>query len=72
ELLTLSAQTNISAETLQKWDYASKFIDTDVSTMTGAMAKMTKGLESNEDKFKKLGVAVKDSSGEFRSQEDIF
>lgn len=72
DLMTLSAQTNVSTDTLQKWDYAAKFIDTDVSTMTGAMAKMTKGLDSNADSFKKLGVATTDSSGKLRSQEDIF
>ena len=72
ELLTLSAKTNVSAETLQKWSYASEFIDTSVESMTSAMAKMTRGLETNDATFKSLGVTVKDSNGHFRSQEDIF
>ena len=72
DLITLSNQTNVSTDTLQKWDYAARFIDTDVSTMTGAMAKMTKSLESSEKKFNSLGVSVRDSSGALRSQEDIF
>lgn len=72
ELLTLSAKTNVSAETLQKWTYASEFIDTSVEDMTSAMSKMTRGLESNEEKFASLGVATRDSSGAFRSQEEIF
>ena len=72
ELLTLSAKTNVSAETLQKWSYASEFIDTSVEDMTSAMAKMTRGLETNKEKFASLGVATRDSSGAFRSQEEIF
>lgn len=72
ELLTLSAKTNVSAETLQNWSYASEFIDTSVESMTSAMAKMTRGLETNDATFKSLGVTVKDNSGHFRSQEDIF
>ena len=39
DLITLSNQTNISTDTLQKWDYASRFIDTDVDTMTKSINK---------------------------------
>jgi chromosome segregation ATPase len=38
-LLTTSAQTGVSAEKLQGWSYAARFIDTDVSTMTGSMIR---------------------------------
>ena len=72
DLITLSNQTNVSTDTLQKWDYAARFIDTDVSTMTGAMSKMTKSLDTNKDAYKSLGVSLTDTSGKLRSQEDIF
>ena len=78
-LLTLSTQTGVSAENLQKWDYASRFIDTDVSTMTGSMSKMTKqmgeaskGSDTAGAKFKALGVNIYDSNGNLRDSEDVF
>lgn len=79
-LMTLSAQTSVSAETLQKWDYAARFIDTDVSTMTDSMAKMVKGMgDANKGsttaqaKFKALGVDIRDKvTGELRDSEDVF
>lgn len=72
DLITLSNQTNVSTDTLQKWGYAARFIDTEVETMTGAMAKMTKTLGTNEGAFTSLGIATRDAGGNLRSQEDIF
>lgn len=72
ELLATAQKTNLSTDTLQKWDYAAKFIDTDIEVMTSSMRKMTKTLGTNEEAFTKLGIATRDSSGNFRSQEDVF
>jgi hypothetical protein len=79
DLLTLSTQTGISVDALQKWSYAANFIDTDVSTMTGSMAKMVKqmgaaagGSETAAAKFSTLGVSITDSSGGLRDSEDVF
>lgn len=43
-----------------------------METITGAAAKMTKQLGSNEEKFASLGVATRDVNGNFRSTSDIF
>ncbi len=79
ELKTLSAQTGISTTELQRLDYASKFIDVDLSTMTGSVTKLEKSMDrarngSKEltDAFKKLHVRTTDNNGKFRDANDVF
>lgn len=79
DVLTLSQQTSISAQTLQEWTYASNFIDTSVETMTGSMAKMIKnmgdaagGSKTAQEKFSALGVSITDANGQMRNSEDVF
>lgn len=71
ELNTLSKQTGIATSELQKMQYASDLIDVDVSTITGSLKKMKKGLDSNADAFEELGVQTK-QNGQFRDITDIF
>jgi hypothetical protein len=79
-LITLSDQTGVSTQQLQEWQYAMRFIDVDVNTMTGSMAKLvksiddaSKGSKSSEEAFDKLGVAFRDNvTGELRSSQDVF
>lgn len=74
EVKTLSSTTGLSTKSLQQMSYASELLDVDVSTMTGSITKMEKTLSTAKgaDKFKDLGVSVKDASGQMRSAEDIF
>jgi phage-related protein len=79
DLLTTSAQTGISTDSLQKWDYAARFIDTDVETMTGSMAKMIRqmataqsGTGASAAAFKELGIGITDSNGKLRDSETVF
>ena len=73
ELLTLSQQTGISTEQLQKFQYASDLVDVSVESMTGALAKMTRQLGGEgEEKFRALGVATRDANGALRDSELIF
>lgn len=73
ELLTLSQQTGISTEQLQKFQYASDLVDVSVESMTGALAKMTRQLTgAGEEKFRALGVATRDANGALRDSELIF
>ena len=71
EINTLAKQTGVATEELQKMQYASDLIDVDVSTITGSLKKMKKGLDSNADAFEELGVATK-QNGQFRDITDIF
>ena len=79
ELLTLSSQTDVSTDTLQKWDYAARFIDTDTETMTKALAKVTvqqkNAIKSGNDYITTLDgqvIALKNSNGEFKTSEEVF
>ena len=68
----MAKQTGFATDELQKMQYASDRIDVSMDTITGAAARMTKQLGSNEDKFASLGVATRDVNGNFRSTSDIF
>lgn len=74
ELNTLSQQSGVATDELQKWEYASGVVDVSVETMTGALAKMTKqlGSSSGEEKIRALGVATRDASGQLRDSEEVF
>ena len=72
DLNTMAKQTGFTTDELQKMQYAADRIDVSMETITGAAAKMTRQLGSNEDKFASLGVATRDVNGNFRSTSDIF
>lgn len=79
DILTESAVTGLSAQTIQEWTYASEFVDVSTSTMTGALSKLTRGMADARDgnskfadAFQRLGVQITDSSGQLRSAEDVF
>lgn len=72
ELATLSKQTGISTDELQKFQYASDRIDVDLDTMTGGLKKLKKALTSSKAPFDQLGIATKDANGNFRDITDIF
>jgi len=72
DLATLSTQTGISTDTLQKFQFASDMVDVSVETLTGAFKKMKIQMEKNPEAFEALGVSVTDSEGNFRNLEDVF
>ena len=79
EILTLSATTNLSTDTLQEFQYMSELIDVDLNTVTGSLTKLTKSMSSAQggtgataEAFKSLGVSVTDSNGNLKSSEEVF
>jgi methyl-accepting chemotaxis protein len=79
ELITTSNQTGISTQQLQEWDYAMRFIDVDMNTMTGSMAKLVKnmdnaakGTKDQVEAFDALGVSFSDGNGELRDSRAVF
>ena len=72
EILTLSSQTHLSTDALQEYKYMASLIDVELSTVTGAQAKLTKSMASGSKAFKKLGVNVRDGKGNLRSANDVF
>ena len=76
ELMTLSQQTGVSTEELQKMQYAADLVDVSVDDMVNAMARLTSKMGSSskevQEAFNKLGVSVTDSSGQMRDNQEVF
>jgi phage-related minor tail protein len=72
ELNTLSKQTGISTDELQKMQYASDLVDVSLDDITGALRKMKPKMDENNETFKNLGVSVTNADGSLRSATDVF
>ena len=76
DLNTNSKITGVDVTTLQEWEYASKFIDTSVDTMSKSMARLIKNMTSSSSSvtgaFDKLGVSTKDANGNLRDSNTVF
>ena len=72
ELNTLSQQTGISTDDLQKMAYAADLVDVSVDNITGAFTKMKKGMAGSGTAFADLGVAITDANGQMRDANDVF
>ena len=79
DLNTMSKVYHISTQELQKYAIAADLVDVDIETIAKSHQKLEKTMESATKKgsasakaFKKLGVNVKDSNGNFRDSEDVF
>jgi hypothetical protein len=67
-----SEKTGVSTKALQEWKYVAEQTGGSLDTITASIKMMTRGLDTNADTYKKLGIQIKDSNGEFRSSTDIF
>lgn len=79
DINTLAAQTGLSTDQIQKFQYASEIIDVPLDTLTGSMAKLTKNMAGAKDgtgtaakAFDQLGVSVTDGNGQLRNNQDVF
>lgn len=77
DLNTLSKQTGISTDDLQKMQYASDMVDVSVDDIVGSMKKMKKNMDSDskdvQAAWDQLGVSVRDAStGQMRPAIDVF
>ena len=79
ELITNSNQAGVDVETLQEWGYAARFIDTEVSTMTSGMKKLTQAYAKGTSAKKKsvkltkgVTVSLKKENGEIKSQAEFY
>lgn len=78
-ILTLSAQTGISAEKLQEYSYAAELVDVSVETITNSMTKNIKSMKGVQDgtklsveAYKKLNVEVLNADGTLRDSEEVY
>lgn len=80
DLNTMSAQTGLTTDQLQEMSYAARFIDVDLDTMTGSMAKLIKNMDAAKEgtgdaasAFEILGVKIKDDvTGELLNNKDVW
>jgi len=79
DINTLSKQTGLATDTIQKFQMATDIIDVPLETMTGSLSKLTKnmysaysGSEKMQDAFNILGVSVTDINGDLRNNEEVF
>lgn len=78
DILTLSRQFGMSTDSLQEFQYMAGLTDTDLSTITGSMSKLTKSMgemaKSGEasDAMKRLGVNIYDANGQLKAADEVF
>lgn len=78
-LLTQSVQLGVSTDTLQKWTYAARFVDTEVETMTKGLAKtvaaMGDAISTGQDYIEignLLKVSMVDTNGILLGSEAVY
>jgi len=84
DLITLSNKTGISVQQLQELDYAARFVDVSVETMTGSLNKMTRTMDDARDAmatgklndqavaYQELNVQVTNADGSLRNNKVVF
>lgn len=79
EISTLSKTTGLGTDTLQEYGYMAKLVDVDLGTITGALTKLKRNMDSARDgnasakeTFEKLGISITDVNGELWDGEDVF
>ena len=72
DLNTLSKQTGISAEEIQKMKYASDLVDVSFEDISGALRKMKPKMDESNETFQKLGVSVTNADGSLRDVTSVF
>ena len=78
-LITLSAQTGLSTDTLEKYNAVAELADVSMETFTGSLAKTTKAMGEAQkgstkyvEAYEKLGVSVTDANGNLRDSEEVY
>ncbi len=79
DLLTQSTITGLSTDELQEYAYMAELVDTDVSTITGSLTKLTRNMDSATngtgaayEAFQQLGIDVTNADGSMRNANDVF
>lgn len=72
DLNTLSKQTGISTEELQKMQYASSLVDVSVEDITGALKKLKSKIDPSNKSLAALGISATNADGSLRDATDVF
>lgn len=68
----LSQKLGLSRKAFQELDYAAGQTGLTVESLAASMRPLVNAVNSGSDSFKKLGINVKDASGNLKSQEELF
>ena len=78
-ILTLSTQTGLSTDTLEKYNAVAELADVSMETFTGSLAKNVKAMGEAQkgstkyvEAYEKLGVSVTDANGNLRDSEAVY
>lgn len=76
---TIAAQTGLSTDQIQQFQYQADMVDVSLETITGSMARLTKNMGTAQrgtgeaaKAFEALGISITDSNGELRNNQDVF
>lgn len=79
DLLTQSEITGLTTDQLQEYAYMAELVDTDVSTITGSLTKLTRNMDSATsgtgaayNAFQQLGIDIFNTDGTLRNANDVF
>ena len=76
ELNTLSKQTGISTDDLQKMQYASDLVDVSLEDITGSLRKMKNNMDSTSSTtqaaWDRIGVSTRNADGSMRNATEVF
>lgn len=72
DLNSLSQQTGISTDEIQKMKYAADLVDVSFEDISGALKKMKPKMDDSNETFKKLGVEIRNSDGSLRDVTSVF
>ena len=76
ELKTTSEQMGVDPETLQSWQYASMFIDTEVTDIAKSWQDITKRFGDGNNEFgvglAQMGIRIQDTGGKFLTADKVF
>lgn len=72
DLNTLSKQTGISTDELQKMQYAADLVDVSVDDITGGLRRLKRNMSDSNETLAALGVSATNADGSFRDATDVF
>ena len=72
EINTLSKQTGLSTEEIQKLQYASDLLDVSFESVAGALKKFKGKIDPSNESLAALGVNVLNADGSLRDANDVF
>lgn len=68
----LAEKYDVTTDVISEMQYIAEQSGTTVEGMTSAMTMLYNRAKENSDAFKKLGVSVKDSNGNFKAMDELF